>query len=106
MQFTKTAEQLAERRARVAEMTVNGQVMTSARRARIRKQQQQAQKLQEQAEMVLVGLSASNVPSRRYQEVAPVEKIVAPEATTYLSQNQKEDKLAAMADKVLAELLG
>ncbi len=106
MQITKTEAQLQERRARVKELQASGRVMNSATQAKIRKQQQEQQKLQERAEMILAGISASNVPSRRYREITPVEKVVAPVATSYLKANQKEDQLAAAADKVLQELLG
>ena len=106
MQFTKTEAQLQERRARIAELQASGRVMNSTQQARLRKQAQQQQKLQEQAEMILAGINSTNVPSRRYQDIQPQEKVAAPIATSRLKINQKEDKLAAAANQVLKELLG
>lgn len=106
MQFTKTEAQLQERRARIAQLNAEGRVMNSAQQAKLRKQAQQQQKLQEQAEMILAGINSTNVPSRRYQDIQPQEKPSAPEANTQLKVNQKEDQLAMKATQVLKELLG
>jgi hypothetical protein len=106
MQFTKTSAQLQERRARIAQLNAEGRVMNSNQQARLRKQAQQQQKLQEQAEMILAGINSTNVPSRRYQDISPIEKVAAPVATSQLKINQKEDQLALKANQVLKELLG
>ena len=46
---TRTPEQIEARRARVAQMTAEGRVMTSTLRTRIANQQRKAQKLQDEA---------------------------------------------------------
>ena len=107
MQFTKTPEQLAARRARVKQMQEEGREMTSTMRTRIANQQRKAQKLQDAADSVIAGLNASQIASNRYKGISTAEVIVnvAPEATTNLSRNQKEDTLAVKASKVIQELL-
>ena len=93
MQFTKTEAQLAERRARIAELHAEGRVMNSNQQAKLRKQAQQQQALQEQAEMILAGINSTNVPSHKYQDIQPQEKPQAPEANTKLKINQKHINL-------------
>jgi hypothetical protein len=104
---TRTPEQIAARRARVAQMTAEGRVMTSTMRTRIANQQRKAQKLQDAADSVIAGLSASQIASNRYKGISTAEVVVVevPEATTNLSRNQKEDTLALKASKVIQELL-
>jgi hypothetical protein len=104
---TRTPEQIAARKARVAQMTAEGRVMTSALRTRIANQQRKAQKLQDAADAVIAGLNASQIASNRYSGISTAEVIVnvAPEATTNLSRHQKEDTLAVKASKVIQELL-
>ena len=106
MQFTKTEAQLAERRARVAQLNAEGRVMNSTQQAKLRKQAQQQQALQDKADLILAGIFSSNVPSHKYQDIQPQEKVAAPVATSRLKINQKEDRLAAAANQVLKELLG
>ena len=107
IQNTRTPEQIAARRARVAQMTAEGRVMDSKMRTRIANQQRKAQKLQDAADALIAGLSASQIASNRYKGISTAEVVVnvAPEATTNLSRNQKEDTLALKASKVLQELL-
>ena len=104
---TRTPEQIEARRARVAQMTAEGRVMTSTMRTRIANQQRKAQKLQDAADAVIAGLNASQIASNRYSGISTAEvvKVAAPEANTNLSRNQKEDTLAVKASKVLQELL-
>ena len=104
---TRTPEQIAARRARVAQMTAEGRVMTSTMRTRIANQQRKAQKLQDAADAVIAGLNASQIASNRYSGISTAEVVinVAPEANISLSRNQKEDTLALKASKVLQELL-
>ena len=104
---TRTPEQIEARRARVAQMTAEGRVMTSTMRTRIANQQRKAQKLQDAADAVIAGLNASQIASNRYSAISTAEvvKVAAPEANINLSLNQKEDTLAVKASKVLQELL-
>jgi hypothetical protein len=103
----KTQKEIEERRARIAQLAAEGRVMTSAMRTRVANQQRKNAKLQEQAENVLAGLNASQIASNRYKGISTAEvvKEAAPEANVRLSRNQKEDKLAAVASKVLEDLL-
>lgn len=106
MQFTKTPEQLAARRARVKEMMKNGQVETDA----LRKQRKEAAKYQKQledaADLILTGLRPSKViQSEKDVLTREVVANVVPEANSYLSANDKTDTLAQKANTVLQELL-
>lgn len=102
----KTPEQIAARRARVAEMYANGQVMTASKRAAAVRNQKKAQQLQDAADKLLNSLQAPTRRSIQPMGTAPViVKSAAPEATTYLSERVKVDSLAVAADKVLEELL-
>lgn len=56
MQFTKTAEQLAARRARVKELMQEGRVETEANKNRKKKEQKYFQALEDRAEIILAGL--------------------------------------------------
>lgn len=107
IQNSRTPEQIATRRARVAEMYANGEVMASTRRTRDANQQRKAQKLQDAADKVIAGLQASQIASNRYsvKTMPEVVQVVVPEANTNLSRNKKEDTLALKASKVLQELL-
>lgn len=56
MQFTKTAEQLAARRARVKELMREGRVETEANKNRKKKAQKYFDQLQDRADLILAGL--------------------------------------------------
>lgn len=56
MQFTKTAEQLAARRARVKELIESGRVETEANKKRKKKEQNYFQALEDRAEIILAGI--------------------------------------------------
>lgn len=102
--FTKSAEELQARRNRVSQMIANGEVMTNARRAKIRKQQKEAQLLQDKAELALVGLTPSR--KRPNSSMGNVTPTAAPEANVSLSRTTKVDTLASTADAILKELQG
>lgn len=56
MQFTKTPEQLAARRARVKELIESGRVETEANKNRKKKEQKYFQALEDRAEIILAGI--------------------------------------------------
>lgn len=102
----KTPEQIAARRARVAEMYANGEVMTTSKRAAAIRNQKKEQQLQDAADRVLNSLQSPTRRSTQPMGAAPVMvKESAPDATTYLSSRAKVDTLAVAADKVLQELV-
>lgn len=105
--MAKTQQEIEARYARLAELAAEGRVMTSTMRTRIANQRRKDAKLQEKAENVIAGLNASQIASNRYKDISTSEvvKVAAPEANVSLPRNQKEDKLAATAAKVLQEIL-
>jgi DNA-binding transcriptional regulator of glucitol operon len=103
MRFTKTAEELQERRAKVSKWTRNGEVMTDAMRKRIRDEQKRLQELQDKADMILAGLNTNTKPKRQTQTVnAPV---IDNGSVRNLSRETKSDELALKASQILKEIL-
>jgi len=105
--MTSNQQDIQARRARVAQMTAEGRVMTSAMRTRLANQQRKDAKLEAQAANVIAGLNASQIASNRYKDIftTKVVKAPVPEANVYLSRNRKEDTLAVAASKVLQDIL-
>jgi hypothetical protein len=103
MTLTKE-QQIAKRRARVAQMYAEGAVMTDSLRKKIRDEAKRRQQLEDAAMLILAG---SNRKSSVPMGTVPVEdKSPAPEANVKLSARTKVDKLAAAADAILRELQG
>jgi hypothetical protein len=104
MTFTKTAEELAARRAKVSEWTRNNQVETTATRNARRKEAKRLQELQDKAEMILAGMTNVAATRRTENTQQPVQTPVSNSVVRKIEANQKVDKLASQADKVLKEL--
>lgn len=107
LRFTKTAEELAERRSKVSQWIRNGQVETTQTRTARTKAQKEAQELQDKADMILAGLQASTKPfgSRASVTTPKVTSKAIPGAVAPLASNVKNDRLAVEANKVLQEIL-
>lgn len=103
MRFTKTAEELQERRAKVSEWTRNGEVMTDAKRKRIRDEQKRLQELQEKADLILAGLNTNTKPKQQTQTVNA--SVIDTGSVRNLSRETKSDELALKASQIIQEIV-
>lgn len=101
MRFTKTAEELQERRAKVSAWTRNGQVMNDNMRKAIQNERKRQQSLEEKADMIIAGLNTSNKPKAR---VKTVQSQMNEGSVRNLSRDVKSDQLAMMASQIIQEL--
>lgn len=108
MTFTRSAEDLAARRARVNQLVASGRVENDRVRTARRNAQKRFNELQNKADIALAGLQAS--PSRRTGDNPITTPKARPEtpvaATRVIPAGVKNDKLALAAEAVLKELLG
>jgi len=106
--ITKSLQQKQERWARIAELNVQGRVMTNAQQLSIRNKQKKEDMLQERAERVLNSLTPSTIQSNAPMgtQSQSQENNVVPEANVILSAKKKVDTLALAADKIIKELQG
>lgn len=106
MQFTKTPEQLAERRARVSSFFQENRVETDSIRNKRRKEQKRLQLLEEKAEQILRLEAPVRAKNNTQSIFTPkVTHKAVPGAVTPLASSIKNDRLAVEADKILRELL-
>jgi len=99
-------ERLAARRARVREMESQGRVMTSSRRtserAKQRKEEQQAERLEKLANKALADtVGTTRRSSKPMGSEAQASKGPAPEANRKIKGSVKRDTLASRADELL-----
>lgn len=106
MQFTKTPEELAARRARVSSFFQNNRVETDTIRTKRRKEQKRLQLLEEKADQILRLEAPVRARNNNTSIFTPktISKAV-PGAATPLPASVKNDRLAVEADKIIKELL-
>lgn len=107
MRFTKTEEELRARRAKVSAWTRNGEVMTDAKRKRIKNEQKRLQELQDKADMILAGLNTNTKPKRQLTSNSntPQSSNIVEGSVRVLNRETKKDELAAKASQLIQEIL-
>ena len=86
-------------------MQAEGRVMNDSLRKKIKAEAKRREKLQDQADLVLVGIKSNRNADRVVMgSTEPKAKEKAPEANVFLSGNTKQDKLAAAAAQIIKEL--
>lgn len=106
MNFSKSPEELAARRALVSSFFRDGRVENDKTRAARRKEQKRLELLEAEADKIL-RLQAPTRAKNNTQSIFTPKVVVktVPGAATPLPANVKTDKLAVEADKILKELL-
>ena len=107
MTYTKTHEELAERRKIVSQWIKAGKVETDASRKARREAQKRFNELEHKAELIISGLRGHTTRQNKLSAVlTPKASSSAPvAANTYLSEGDKYDELAVQAGRVLHEIL-
>lgn len=105
MQFTKSQEELQARRARVKEMQAQGRVMNDSMRASIKKQRKYLSSLEEKADLILTGMNVNTNRRTRATSKNQNQSVSETTSTRRLSLNDKYDKLAVEASKIIQELV-
>jgi hypothetical protein len=88
------------RRQRVRQLIKEGRVMNDSLRRRNKIQKTHEQKVEQMADVILRQMATNSTPIRN----VTTTKQPIPEANVFLKQNQKTDKLAIKATKILQEL--
>lgn len=103
MQITKSNEELKARRERVKFLQRQGQVMNDSMRTQIQKQRKYFAQLEEKADLILAGINPTS--NRKPQPTNQNQSNVDQGSFRRLSQNDKYDKLAVEASKIIEDLV-
>lgn len=103
MTFTKSDEELRERRKAVSEWQRTGKVMTDAKRKEIEKNRKYMSRLEEQVDLILAGLNTSSKPKRNISQPSNSPSNIQG-TVRRLANNVKVDKLAIAASQIIQEI--